>query len=82
MRAEKGINLPQTDLNLPALTGNDLESLKSVTEFADIIGFSFVRTADDVLSLHEHLAQLGAKHIGVVLKIETNKAFENLRICY
>jgi pyruvate kinase len=30
LRAEKGINLPDTDLNVPALTSKDLEDLKFV----------------------------------------------------
>ena len=78
LRAEKGINLPDTDLNVPALTSNDLEDLKFVVQYADMIGLSFVRTPEDVFSLQEHLARLGAKHVGVILKIETRKAFENL----
>src|SRR5262249_4491224 len=78
LRAEKGINLPDTDLNVPALTSNDLEDLKSVVQYADMIGLSFVRTPEDVFSLQEQLARLGAKRVGVILKIETRKAFENL----
>jgi pyruvate kinase len=78
LRAEKGINLPDTDLNVPALTSEDLEDLKFVVQYADMIGLSFVRTPEDVFSLQEHLARLGAKHVGVILKIETSKAFENL----
>ena len=78
LRAEKGINFPDTDLNVPALTGKDLEDLKFVVQYADMIGLSFVRTPEDVFLLQEHLAMLGAKHVGVILKIETRKAFENL----
>jgi len=78
LRAEKGINLPDTDLNIPALTDKDLADLESVVRFADIIGLSFVRTPEDVFSLQDHLTRLGANHLGVVLKIETNRAFENL----
>jgi len=78
LRAEKGINLPDTDLSMPALTSKDLEDLKFVVQYADMIGLSFVRTPEDVFSLQESLAKLGAKHIGVILKIETRKAFENL----
>jgi pyruvate kinase len=78
LRAEKGINLPDTDLNVPALTSKDLEDLKFVVRYADMIGLSFVRTPEDVFSLQEHLARLCAKHVGVILKIETRKAFENL----
>src|SRR5262249_37074582 len=78
LRAEKGINLPDTELDVPALTSKDLEDLKFVVQYADMIGLSFVRTPEDVFSLQEHLARLGAKHVGVILKIETRKAFENL----
>jgi pyruvate kinase len=78
LRAEKGINLPDTDLSMPALTSKDLEDLKFVVQYADMIGLSFVRTPEDVFLLQEHLTGLGAKHIGVILKIETRKAFENL----
>jgi pyruvate kinase len=78
LRAEKGINLPDTNLNVPALTSKDLEDLKFVVQYADMIGLSFVRTPEDVFSLQENLAKLDAKRIGVILKIETRKAFENL----
>jgi len=78
LRAEKGINLPDTDLNIPAMTDKDLADLESVVRFADIIGLSFVREPEDVFSLQDHLKRLGAQHLGVVLKIETGRAFENL----
>lgn len=78
LRPEKGINLPDTELNISALTNKDLEDLRAVVAYADLIGFSFVCTPDDVEALHSHLADLGAKHIGVILKIETSRGFENL----
>jgi pyruvate kinase len=78
LRAEKGINLPDTDLNISALTDKDLADLESVVRFADIVGLSFVRAPEDVFSLQNHLTRLGANHLGVVLKIEIGRAFENL----
>jgi Pyruvate kinase, barrel domain len=63
LRPEKGINLPDTDLQVSALTAKDLEDLRAVVPYADLIGFSFVRTPADVHSLHRHLGRLGAKHI-------------------
>jgi pyruvate kinase len=78
LRAEKGINLPDTDLDIPALTDKDLADLESVVRFADIIGLSFVRAPEDVFSLQDHLTRLGAGRLRVVLKIETRRAFENL----
>jgi pyruvate kinase len=48
--AEKGINLPETQIDIPALTGEDLEALKFVVQHADVVGYSFVRTDSDVLN--------------------------------
>lgn len=78
LRAEKGINLPDTDLDIPALTAKDLTDLETLAPHVDMIGLSFVRTPGDVLTLHEHMARLGADHLGTVLKIETRQGFENL----
>ncbi len=76
--AEKGINLPETQIDIPALTADDLEALKFIVEHADIVGYSFVRTESDVRQLLDHLEQLEGQHLGLVLKIETRKAFDNL----
>jgi pyruvate kinase len=76
--AGKGINLPETHLEVPALTAEDLESLKFIVKHADIVGYSFVRTEADVRQLLARLSELGGEALGVVLKIETRKAFENL----
>jgi pyruvate kinase len=76
--AEKGINLPETRIDIPALTPDDLEALKFIVQHADLVGYSFVRTDSDVRQLLEHLAELGGQHLGLILKIETRKAFDNL----
>jgi pyruvate kinase len=78
LRPEKGINLPDTDLNIPALSSQDLANLDSLAAHIDIVGLSFVRQAEDVLNLQAHLEAIGAGHLGTVLKIETRQAFENL----
>ena len=75
---DKGINLPDSELDLPALTAKDLEDLKVVGDVADMVGLSFVQRTDDVLQLREHLDHLGRVDLGIVLKIETLKGFENL----
>ncbi|MDP5229892.1 MAG: pyruvate kinase [Cellulophaga sp.] len=74
----KGINLPNTILNLPALTESDLENLPFVCKHADIVGYSFVRTGADVQKLYDALNEYKADDIGVVFKIENKEAFENL----
>jgi len=78
LRPGKGINLPDTELAVPAVTGQDLADLGSVVQDADIVGLSFVRHADDVLTLQARLADTGADEIATVLKIETRQGFENL----
>ncbi len=78
LRAEKGINFPDTELPIAALTEKDLQDLESVVNLVDIVALSFVRHPDDLESLHRELNRLGRPDMGVVLKIENRQAFENL----
>jgi pyruvate kinase len=78
LAGDKGINLPDSKLVLPALTARDREDLPVVARHADLVGLSFVQHGSDVEELHARLEDLGADDIGMVLKIETRRAFENL----
>jgi len=78
LKSEKGINLPETELTVPALTDNDLSDLAVAVELADLISLSFVRRPCDVEALVNELERLQAHDIGIVLKIENRSAFENL----
>jgi pyruvate kinase len=78
LAADKGINLPDTALQLPALTDKDLDDLRSVARLADMVGLSFAQSADDVRQLRQQLIALGAPQMGLILKIETRRGFENL----
>lgn len=78
LRADKGINLPDTRLDLPALTAKDLDDLQVAAATADLVGLSFAQSAADVRQLREHLLARDAGHLGVVLKIETRRGFEAL----
>jgi len=78
LRAEKGINLPETALRVPALTEKDRADLRVVAPWADSIGLSFVRQPRDILALVAELRRLRAPHRGIVLKIENRTAVENL----
>lgn len=78
LRAEKGINFPDTRLATSALTDKDLADLEQVVGWADMVALSFLRGPQDVEQLHDVLYRLGASHLGVVLKIENRQAFENL----
>ena len=78
LRAGRGINVPDTDLPISALTDKDIADLATVSELADLVQFSFVREPADVIRLFDELRRLGDDRLGVVLKIETLEAFERL----
>lgn len=73
--AEKGINLPDTHLPVPALTAADIAALPAVVRHADVVGLSFVRSPDDVAHARKVLAEMGGHHLGLVIKVETGQAF-------
>jgi len=76
--ANKGINLPDSRLELNGLTAQDIEHLEFVVQYADMVGLSFVRESVDIQLLQKHLKRLKAEKLGIVLKVETRAAFENL----
>lgn len=79
LRADKGINLPETNLKIKGLTKKDREDLKFVVEHADFVNYSFVNSADDVNDLLSEMKKLDAKEsLGVLLKVETQTAYNNL----
>jgi pyruvate kinase len=81
IRADKGLNFPDTVLNIGALTEKDRDDLAFIVQHADMVGYSFVQTASDVLLLEEALTrwqQPGRPGPAMVLKIETKQAVRNL----
>lgn len=77
LRADKGINLPESDLKLGGLTEKDREDLKFIAKHADVVSLSFVNGPRDVMTLLKALKQLRAK-LGLIVKIETQRGFRNL----
>jgi len=75
---DKGINFPDSALQLCALTAKDIEHLEFVVHHADMVSLSFANGAADVELLQQHLKRLGGEKLGVILKIETRRGFENL----
>jgi pyruvate kinase len=78
LEGRRGINLPDTRLDLPTLGAKDRRDLGFAVRHADMIGLSFANSPADVRTLHRELEALGREDIGVVLKIETKKGFTNL----
>ncbi|WP_372745296.1 pyruvate kinase [Lutibacter sp.] len=77
LRADKGINLPDSDLGISGLTEKDKKDVQFIAKYADAVNFSFVNNKQDVEDLLNELKKLKAS-IGIILKIETQKSFENL----
>ncbi|MBX3092429.1 MAG: pyruvate kinase, partial [Cryobacterium sp.] len=74
----KGINLPGVAVSVPALSDKDEEDLRwGLGLGADLIALSFVRSADDIVRVHEIMAEEGRK-IPVIAKIEKPQAVDNL----
>jgi pyruvate kinase len=81
LRSNKGLNFPDTDLTVVPLTTEDRKDLDFVARRADMVGYSFVQSADDVALLQAELAQrLAADQSmpAMVLKIETRRAIRHL----
>jgi pyruvate kinase len=76
--ADKGINFPDTDLEIPAISPKDREDLRFIVRHADLVGYSFIHTASDIARLRDELARLGRARMGIILKVETRRAFEEL----
>jgi len=76
--SEKGINLPDTLVRLPAITAKDQEDLVFVCAHANMVALSFVNSVEDIRELRATLEPLGEAQPAIVLKIETRRGFENL----
>ncbi|HTU86338.1 MAG TPA: pyruvate kinase [Solirubrobacteraceae bacterium] len=78
LRAGKGINLPDASLDIDLLGAHSHDALEFAADCADIVGLSFVSRAREVERVHRQLDQRGRPDIGIVLKIETRRAFAHL----
>ncbi|MCX6235290.1 MAG: pyruvate kinase [Bacteroidetes bacterium] len=77
LRADKGINLPESNLSVSGLTEKDKKDLHFIIQHADAINLSFVNGPEDVINLLSELKRIKAT-IGIILKIETRKGFQYL----
>jgi len=78
LKEEKGINFPDTDLVIGAITPTDEKNFNHIVEYADIIGISFAQSKEDVKKLQDLLQEKNKTHIAIVPKIETKLALKNL----
>ncbi len=78
LRAEKGINLPDTTLPVAAVTDDDLPLLRVAAAHADMVALSFLHHERDVDTIREYLHRVGGEDLGLIVKIETGAAFTRL----
>lgn len=78
VKSRKGINLPMSKVSAPSLTDKDEEDLQfGLANEVEWIALSFVRTADDILSLKDKIRK-ACKNCKVIAKIEKPEALENI----
>jgi pyruvate kinase len=78
LRGNRGINFPDSDIQLPGLTATDKTNLEFVARYADAVSLSFIRKPRDVRALLAELDTLSADRLGLIIKIETKKGFKSL----
>ena len=78
-KSNKGVNLPNTKISLPALTEKDIEDAKFIfTQDIDWIALSFVRSSQDLIDLKKLISENSARQIPIISKIEKPEAIENI----
>ncbi len=80
IKSRRTFALQNKELDLPAITDKDVKDVKFCVENDfDYISLSFVRSRFDVESLRKLIDDFGGGDIGVIAKIETRSAVNNLR---
>ena len=78
-KSNKGVNLPNTKISLPALTEKDIQDAEFIfTQDVDWIALSFVRFSQDLIDLTELMVKHTDKKIPIIAKIEKPEALENI----
>jgi len=79
LRSKKGVNLPNTNVSLPALTEKDRKDvIFAIENGVDWIALSFVRTAKDLEELQDLISEHSDHKIPIIAKIEKPEAVENI----
>lgn len=79
LKSKKGVNLPNTNISLPALTPKDIEdAIFAIGEKVDWIALSFVRFSQDLIDLQNLIKEHSDHKIPIIAKIEKPEAVENI----
>lgn len=79
LNSKKGVNLPNTQISLPALTKKDIrDAIFAIEQQVDWLALSFVRDSQDLIDLQDLIKQHSPVKIPIVAKIEKPEAVENI----
>ena len=79
LKSKKGVNLPNTNISLPALTEKDVkDAIFAVSLQVDWIALSFVRFSQDLIDLQNLINEHSEHKIPIIAKIEKPEAVENI----
>ena len=79
LKSKKGVNLPNTNISLPALTEKDKKDVAfALEQEVDWVALSFVRTPEDLRILRDLIKQKSRYRVPVIAKIEKPEAVENI----
>lgn len=79
LKSKKGVNLPNTDISLPALTEKDVkDAIFACSLKVDWMALSFVRHSQDLIDLQQLIEEHSDHKIPIVAKIEKPEAVENI----
>jgi pyruvate kinase len=79
LKSKKGVNLPNTNISLPALTEKDVKDAIFACELqVDWIALSFVRFASDLKELQKIIKKHSDHKIPIISKIEKPEGVKNI----
>jgi pyruvate kinase len=79
LKSKKGVNLPNTNISLPALTKKDIkDAIFALSQQVDWIALSFVRFSQDLIDLQNIVKEHSEHKVPIIAKIEKPEAVENI----
>ena len=79
LKSKKGVNLPNTNISLPALTEKDVkDAIFALSQDVDWIALSFVRFSQDLIDLQNIIKEHSEHKVPIIAKIEKPEAVENI----
>jgi pyruvate kinase len=78
LRGNRGINIPNSDIQFRGLTDADRNNLSFIVRHADAVSLSFISKPGDIVALQNELRTYPSHKLGIIIKVETVKGFNNL----